>query len=60
MLVRRVLDSIVAASCLKGEHFIDVSTGPGLPGIPLSIARPEARFTLLDSLGERIRFLCQV
>ncbi|VFS67671.1 Ribosomal RNA small subunit methyltransferase G [Kluyvera cryocrescens] len=48
------------APSLKGERFIDVGTGPGLPGIPLSIVRPDAHFTLLDSLGKRVRFLRQV
>lgn len=33
MLVRHILDSIVVAPYLKGERFIDVGTGPGLPGI---------------------------
>ncbi len=37
MLVRHILDSIVVAPYLQGERFIDVGTGPGLPGIPLSI-----------------------
>lgn len=60
MLVRHILDSIVVAPYLKGERFIDVGMGPGLPGIPLSIVRPEAHFTLLDSLGKRVRFLRQV
>ena len=60
MLVRHILDSIVVAPSLKGERFIDVGTGPGLPGIPLSIVRPDAHFTLLDSLGKRVRFLRQV
>ena len=60
MLVRHILDSIVVAPYLKGERFIDVGTGPGLPGIPLSIVRPEVHFTLLDSLGKRVRFLRQV
>ncbi len=60
MLVRHILDSIVVAPHLQGERFIDVGTGPGLPGIPLSIVRPECQFTLLDSLGKRVRFLKQV
>ena len=60
MLVRHILDSIVVAPSLQGERFIDVGTGPGLPGIPLSIVRPDAHFTLLDSLGKRVRFLRQV
>jgi len=60
MLVRHILDSIVVAPHLKGERFIDVGTGPGLPGIPLAIVLPQAHFTLLDSLGKRVRFLRQV
>jgi 16S rRNA (guanine527-N7)-methyltransferase len=60
MLVRHILDSIVAAPHLQGERFIDVGTGPGLPGVPLSIVLPDAHFTLLDSLGKRVRFLRQV
>jgi 16S rRNA (guanine527-N7)-methyltransferase len=60
MLVRHILDSVVVAPYLEGTRFIDVGTGPGLPGIPLSIVRPEAQFTLLDSLGKRVRFLRQV
>lgn len=60
MLIRHILDSIVVAPHLQGERFIDVGTGPGLPGIPLSIVRPECKFTLLDSLGKRVRFLRQV
>ncbi|WKW42390.1 16S rRNA (guanine(527)-N(7))-methyltransferase RsmG [Kosakonia cowanii] len=60
MLVRHILDSIVVAPHLHGTRFIDVGTGPGLPGIPLSIVRPESHFTLLDSLGKRVRFLRQV
>lgn len=60
MLVRHILDSIVVEPHLSGERFIDVGTGPGLPGIPLAIVRPQAHFTLLDSLGKRVRFLRQV
>jgi len=60
MLVRHILDSIIVAPHLQGERFIDVGTGPGLPGIPLAIVLPQAHFTLLDSLGKRVRFLRQV
>lgn len=60
MLVRHILDSIIVAPYLQGSRFIDVGTGPGLPGIPLAIVRPESHFTLLDSLGKRVRFLRQV
>lgn len=60
MLVRHILDSIVVEPHLQGSRFIDVGTGPGLPGIPLAIVKPDAHFTLLDSLGKRVRFLRQV
>lgn len=60
MLIRHIMDSIVVAPYLRGVRFIDVGTGPGLPGIPLAIVRPELNFTLLDSLGKRVRFLRQV
>ncbi|MEN4892106.1 16S rRNA (guanine(527)-N(7))-methyltransferase RsmG [Erwinia billingiae] len=60
MLIRHIMDSIVVEPHLQGSRFIDVGTGPGLPGVPLAIVRPDAHFTLLDSLGKRIRFLKQV
>ncbi|PHM73997.1 16S rRNA (guanine(527)-N(7))-methyltransferase RsmG [Xenorhabdus kozodoii] len=60
MLVRHIMDSIVVNPFLHGTRFIDVGTGPGLPGIPLAIVRPDSHFTLLDSLGKRVRFLRQV
>jgi 16S rRNA (guanine527-N7)-methyltransferase len=60
MLIKHVLDSLVVAPYLTGQHFIDVGTGPGLPGVLLAIYYPEKQFTLLDSLGKRIRFLNQV
>lgn len=60
MLTRHILDSLVVSEHLLGERFIDVGTGPGLPGLPLAIVNPDKQFVLLDSLGKRIRFIKQV
>lgn len=57
MLVKHILDSIVVSPYLQGKLFIDVGTGPGLPGLPLAIINPEKSFFLLDSLGKRISFI---
>ncbi len=59
MLVKHILDSIVVSPYLAGNRFIDVGTGPGLPGLPLAIMNPDKEFVLLDSLGKRIRFITQ-
>ena len=41
----------------KGKSVIDVGCGAGFPGVPTAIACPEARVTLLDSLGKRMNWL---
>ncbi|WP_394204972.1 16S rRNA (guanine(527)-N(7))-methyltransferase RsmG [Shewanella waksmanii] len=60
MLIRHIMDSLTVSPYLSGQRFIDVGTGPGLPGIPLAIMNPDKTFVLLDSLGKRIRFQKQV
>lgn len=60
MLIKHIMDSLVISPYLQGENFIDVGTGPGLPGIPLAIINPDKQFDLVDSLGKRVRFLKQV
>lgn len=57
MLVKHTLDSIVVSPYLQGNIFIDVGTGPGLPGLPLAIINSDKKFFLLDSLGKRISFI---
>lgn len=44
----------------RSYSVIDIGTGAGFPGIPLKIAFPELKITLLDSLNKRIKFLSEV
>ncbi len=54
-----LLDSLTVLSCadLSGKSIIDVDCGAGFPGVPLAIACPEAKVTLLDSLAKRMNWL---
>jgi 16S rRNA (guanine527-N7)-methyltransferase len=60
MVVKHLLDSLAIAPYLQGDRFIDVGTGGGLPGVPMSILYPQREFHLLDSNGKKTRFLFQV
>jgi 16S rRNA (guanine527-N7)-methyltransferase len=59
MVARQLLDSLSILPWVTTGHLLDVGAGGGLPGIPLAIALPDKRFTLLDSNGKKTRFLNQ-
>ena len=58
---RNYLDSLTVLSRLgNAKTLVDVGTGAGFPGVPVSILRPDIRVTLMDSLGKRTAFLNDV
>ncbi len=58
--IRHFLDSLTilkACPFEDGAKVIDVGTGAGFPGIPLRIAQPGLRLTLLEATGKKVTFL---
>ena len=60
IMIKHFADCISIGKHVKfkdGEKVIDVGTGAGFPGVPIKIAFPNIKITLLDSLNKRINFL---
>lgn len=58
---RHVLNCAVVAALLPdGARVVDVGSGAGLPGIPLALARPDARIVLVEPLARRVDWLREV
>ena len=61
MLTHHLLDSlavlpVLEKSTLAGRRWVDVGSGAGLPGIPLAIACPELKLTLVDAVDKKTAF----
>lgn len=63
LYLRHVLHSVGIAKVQGfkvGSTVLDVGTGGGFPGIPLAILFPETHFTLVDSIGKKIKVVKEV
>lgn len=57
---RHLLDSLLPLAVVRlppGAAVVDVGSGAGLPGVPLKIARPDLRVTLVEASRRRVAFL---
>lgn len=63
LYVRHVLHSLGIAKVKPfddGAQILDVGTGGGFPGIPLAILCPNVQFTLIDSIGKKIKVVNEI
>jgi 16S rRNA (guanine527-N7)-methyltransferase len=59
MVTHHMLDSLAVLPHLHGPRVLDVGSGAGLPGIPIAIASPALRVTLLEANHKKSAFLTQ-
>ncbi len=58
IIIKHLIDSLTVAEFMPpGSRVVDIGTGAGFPGIPLSIYDPSLSITLLESVGKKVAFL---
>src|SRR6476620_6227469 len=61
MVLKHYVDSLLVLKFTElPSPIVDLGSGPGLPGIPLKIARPNLHFVLAEPRGARATFLEEV
>lgn len=60
IVIKHFADSLSLYSAIvpeKGARVLDLGTGAGFPGIPLLIARPDLKLTMLDSTAKKLKYV---
>lgn len=58
---KHLVDSLSVLPELQGAtSLLDLGTGPGFPGVPLAVARPDLKVTLVDAVQKKVGFVKQV
>ena len=62
VIIKHFVDSLSICTVMPSSisNVCDLGTGAGFPGLPMAIAYPNIKFTLIDSLNKRIKFLQEV
>src|SRR3990172_708670 len=58
IIIKHFLDSLTSARFLPGvDTLLDIGSGGGFPGLPLKIAIPSLKITLMDSVEKKVHFI---
>jgi 16S rRNA (guanine527-N7)-methyltransferase len=57
---KHLLDSFAISEYVQGNKVLDLGSGAGFPGIPIALAKPQSKITLLDSNSKKIQFVRHV
>lgn len=60
MVTQHLLDCLAIVPHIDASNILDVGSGAGLPGIPVAVALPQAKVTLLESSQKKATFIRQV